>query len=171
MYAFKANHGMRKRSFHIVDSLSVHAIDLPGKKLIKCSDALALKRFAQFKEGGAPSYLTRDKYIVVSVTQNGFKTPTYNSIFAIELGGDFITTIKSYGAVISEGSQELHFEALGRPLKPHEIQTMGFEFILKNARTAPKQIEDTLVSVKPTKAHQNRGIAIIKNGGADVLSS
>ena len=164
MNTFNTNQGMQRRSFHIVDSLFVYAIDASASKLTKCGDAVTTGRFASLTgKNGSKQYLTKDKYVVVEVSQNGYKQPTYNSRFIVELGGDYITRIKSFTNNIAT-TGDLYFEALGRPVSPDEIVRLGMNFIFNNTRTPPKEVEKAIVSVMPTKATLSRGIAITKQG-------
>lgn len=170
MNIFKANHGMQRRGFHVVDSLFVYAIDAASATLTKCGDAVSKGKFAALQcSGGGQQYLTKDKYVAVSVSQNGYKMPTYNSMFIIELGGDYITKVKAYGAGIPHNKDDLYFEALGKPVSPAEISKLGMDFIFKNTRTPPKDVEHALITITPTKATQSRGIAILKKGENNVV--
>ena len=164
MNIFKANHGMQRRGFHVVDTLFVYAIDAATSTITKCSDTASRGRFAALQcSGGGKQYITRDKYVAVGITQNGYMQPSYNSMFIVELGGDYITKIRTFGATISLSKDDLYFEAIGKLLKPEEIAALGMDFIFKNTRTPPKEIEKGIGTVIPTKATQSRGLAITKN--------
>lgn len=172
MNIFNTNQGMQRRSFHIVDSLFIYAIDVAESKLTKCGDAVTKGRFASLSGvGGSKQYLTKDKYVVVEVSQNGYKQPTYNSRFVIELGGDYITHIKSFTSNLIASKDDLYFEALGKPVSPDDIIKLGMDFIFKSTRTPPREIERAIVSITPTKATQSRGISIIKQGVNNVVQS
>lgn len=163
MNVFNTNQGMQRRSFHVVDSLFVYAIDTATAKLTKCGDALTHGRFASLSgKNGSKQFLTKDKYVVVEVSQNGYKQPTYNSRFVVELGGDYITRIKSFTGNLMASADDLFFEALGKPLGPDEIIKLGMDFVFNTTRTPPKEIERAIISIMPTKATQSRGMAILK---------
>lgn len=163
MNVFNTNQGMQRRSFHVVDSLFVYAIDASTAKLTKSGDAVTNGRFASLSgKNGSKQFLTKDKYVVVEVSQNGYKQPTYNSRFVVELGGDYITRIKSFTGNLFPSNDELFFEAIGKPISADEVIRLGLDFVFNTTRTPPIEIEKAIVTITPTKASLSRGIAILK---------
>lgn len=163
---FHANQGMQRRSFHIVDSLFVYAIDSDTAKLTKCGDAITNGRFScHSKANGGKQYLTKDQYVMIEVSQNGYKQPTYNSRFIIKLGGDWITKVTSFTEDRLHPTDNLYFEAQGKLLNPEDVIKLGMSFVFNKTRTPPKEIERSLISVTRVKPTQNRGITILKQGG------
>lgn len=165
MYTFKAKYGMRKRNFHVIDTLFVYAIDSNSNTIIPCPDAVTRKIFAMMEKD---KFFTKEKYLLVCVTQKGYKIPTYESNFVMELGGDCITKIGSYGEKY-HFQQELYIEALGKILSPQEIVEAGLGFLKNSTKIAPKEIQQSIISVRKTKATQNRGLVIAKEGAFNVL--
>ena len=157
---FTCHGGMDKPSFHIIDRLAWFIPDIEHQVAIPSEDAILSCRVRVLNENPKSSeYWTKDEYIMVSVSQMGYKVGNYTARIIIRLGGDTITKIDSFGK-----PGPLYFEAHGKVMVIQDILRQQLEFAYKTKQTAPKALIRSLITTRDPgcNASEGRGIHITK---------
>ena len=154
MFKFNSEYGMRRIRMQHTERLAWFVLDIEKQEAIPEVKALE-KKLVIGVEG---VYYTKSEFILVAVSQDGFKIPKFLVRFIIKLKeGDPKTRISTF----TKGP--LYFEAEGLIVRPEKY---GLEFANATTNgTPPLEILRTLVTVKetPTLNHQ-RSIHILNKG-------
>lgn len=160
IYKFTARTGMFKPSFHIVDRVEWYTPDTEHQVLIPSQDAILAERVKVLNESEKfIEYWTQYPFVVVSISQSGYKVPHYNTRFVIKLGGEQIIRVNTFGK-----PGPLFFEAEGELMNVGEQFKRQLEFACLTNKTAPQSVSKNLVVTrqKGFLPNEGRGISVIK---------
>lgn len=153
MYKFEVVDGIYKPSMHVHNKLSVYVIDTDRKLTIPLDRAV---KAGTVHMSGHNSYYIHDPYMLIMVSQVGFKVPTYLVYFAVELGGDEIIKISTFS------KNNLHFTAKCVILSPQDEKRLGIDFINSSSSTPPIHITASLIERRTTSVSGARQLFITK---------
>ena len=153
MYQFEVVDGIYKPSMHVHNKLAVYVVD-DSKKLTIPLDRAVKNGIVNRIEGN--KYYTFSPYLLIMISQLGFKVPSYLVYFAVELGGDEIIKISTFT------KNNLHFTAKCAILSPLDEKRLGLDFINSSSSTPPIHITASLIERRITSISGSRQLCVTK---------
>ena len=160
-YNFMCQKGITKPSFHVMNRLDWFFLDRDNKITIPSTEAIITEKVKVINQNELfTDYWTRNPYIMISVTQQGYKVGNYAARVIIKLD----TVGKIVRVDTFEKPGPLFFEAIGKVLETKEIIDEGLAFVGGEKKAAPKVIVRSIISTRDPgyRANESRGLFVTK---------
>ena len=160
VYKFSCQTGMTKPNFHVIDRLDWFFIDKENKVSIPSTEAILTEKVKILNKNNMfTDFWSREPYILVAVSQQGYKVGNYRARIIIKLGGTRLTRIDTF---IEPGP--LFFEAAGKVMDTNDIIEEGLNFIGGEKKAAPKVIVRSIISTRDPGYRPNEARGLFVTG-------